>query len=25
MLAVSLQKFGIETSFVDATQPEAFA
>jgi O-acetylhomoserine (thiol)-lyase len=25
MLAVSLQKFGIDTSFVDATQPEAFA
>ena len=25
MLAVSLAKFGIETSFVDATQPEAFA
>ena len=25
MLAVSLKKFGIETSFVDATQPDAFA
>ncbi|MDE2082228.1 MAG: O-acetylhomoserine aminocarboxypropyltransferase/cysteine synthase [Burkholderiales bacterium] len=25
MLAVSLRKFGIETSFVDATRPEAFA
>jgi O-acetylhomoserine (thiol)-lyase len=25
MLAVSLKKFGIETTFVDATQPEAFA
>ena len=25
MLAVNLAKFGIETSFVDATQPEAFA
>jgi O-acetylhomoserine (thiol)-lyase len=25
MLAVSLAKFGIETTFVDATQPEAFA
>jgi O-acetylhomoserine (thiol)-lyase len=25
MLAVSLQKFGIETTFVDATRPEAFA
>jgi O-acetylhomoserine (thiol)-lyase len=25
MLAVSLAKFGIETSFVDATRPEAFA
>jgi O-acetylhomoserine (thiol)-lyase len=25
MLAVNLQKFGIETTFVDATQPEAFA
>ena len=25
MLAVSLKKFGIETSFVDATKPEAFA
>jgi O-acetylhomoserine (thiol)-lyase len=25
MLAVSLQRFGIETSFVDATQPDAFA
>ena len=25
MLAVNLTKFGIETSFVDATQPEAFA
>ncbi len=25
MLAVSLKRFGIETSFVDATQPEAFA
>jgi O-acetylhomoserine (thiol)-lyase len=25
MLAVNLKKFGIETSFVDATQPEAFA
>lgn len=25
MLAVSLKKFGIETSFVDATRPEAFA
>jgi O-acetylhomoserine (thiol)-lyase len=25
MLAVSLAKFGIETSFVDATKPEAFA
>ena len=25
MLAVNLQKFGIETSFVDATKPEAFA
>jgi O-acetylhomoserine (thiol)-lyase len=25
MLAVSLKKFGIETSFVDASQPEAFA
>ena len=25
MLAVSLRKFGIETTFVDATKPEAFA
>ncbi len=25
MLAVNLRKFGIETSFVDATRPEAFA
>ncbi len=25
MLAVNLKKFGIETSFVDATKPEAFA
>ena len=25
MLAVNLQKFGIETTFVDATKPEAFA
>jgi O-acetylhomoserine (thiol)-lyase len=25
MLAVALKKFGIETSFVDATRPEAFA
>jgi O-acetylhomoserine (thiol)-lyase len=25
MLAVNLKKFGIETSFVDATRPEAFA
>ncbi|MBL8341049.1 MAG: O-acetylhomoserine aminocarboxypropyltransferase/cysteine synthase [Rubrivivax sp.] len=25
MLAVNLKKFGIETTFVDATQPEAFA
>ncbi|MFY9513040.1 MAG: O-acetylhomoserine aminocarboxypropyltransferase/cysteine synthase family protein [Rubrivivax sp.] len=25
MLAVNLKKFGIDTSFVDATQPEAFA
>jgi O-acetylhomoserine (thiol)-lyase len=25
MLAVSLKRFGIETSFVDATKPEAFA
>ena len=25
MLAVNLRKFGIETSFVDATKPEAFA
>ena len=25
MLAVNLRKFGIETSFVDATQPDAFA
>ena len=25
MLAVSLRKFGIETTFVDATRPEAFA
>ena len=25
MLAVNLAKFGIETSFVDATRPEAFA
>ncbi len=25
MLAVSLKKFGIETTFVDATKPEAFA
>ena len=25
MLAVSLKRFGIETSFVDATRPEAFA
>ncbi len=25
MLAVSLKKFGIDTSFVDATRPEAFA
>ena len=25
MLAVSLKKFGIDTSFVDATQPDAFA
>ena len=25
MLAVSLQKFGIETTFVDATDPQAFA
>ncbi|GHC76076.1 O-acetylhomoserine aminocarboxypropyltransferase [Pseudorhodoferax aquiterrae] len=25
MLAVNLQKFGIETSFVDATDPQAFA
>ena len=25
MLAVTLKKFGIETSFVDATRPEAFA
>jgi O-acetylhomoserine (thiol)-lyase len=25
MLAVNLKKFGIETSFVEATQPEAFA
>ena len=25
MLAVSLKKFGVETSFVDATKPEAFA
>ncbi|MGC4396068.1 O-acetylhomoserine aminocarboxypropyltransferase/cysteine synthase family protein [Hydrogenophaga sp. T2] len=25
MLAVNLRKFGIETTFVDATQPEAFA
>ncbi len=25
MLAVNLQKFGIETTFVDATRPEAFA
>ena len=25
MLAVNLAKFGIETSFVDATKPEAFA
>ena len=25
MLAVNLAKFGIQTSFVDATRPEAFA
>ena len=25
MLAVNLKKFGVETTFVDATRPEAFA